>query len=140
VKKKRKEKIKIIWNERREEAHCAAAERYLSLLFSQLDVKALVHQLRRVPSEMYAAKDVLRASQTHLLDEDNSQVAKSLHDIKKGNPLSPVLLVRGNGALGVTVMIADGYHRICASWHWDEKCPIACCIASLEPSHHKKGK
>ena len=73
----------------------------------------------------------MRASQTHLLEKDNPHVAASLKKIKKGKKLSPVLLVRGNGAHGVTLMIADGQHRICASWHWDEDEPVACCLASL---------
>jgi hypothetical protein len=42
-----------------------------------------------------------------------------------------VLIVRGDAAKGVTLTIADGYHRICASWQWDEDQEIACCIADL---------
>ena len=53
------------------------------------------------PSE---AKDLLRASQTHLLDEDDPHVAENLKRIKKGKKLSPVLLIRGNAAAGVTLL------------------------------------
>ena len=51
--------------------------------------------------------------------------------IDKGKKLSPVLLVRGNARMGVPLIIADGHHRICASWYWDEDTPVACCIASV---------
>ena len=49
-----------------------------------------------------------------------------LKKIKKGKKISPVLLVRGEGQSGVTLTIADGHHRICASWQWDENAPVAC--------------
>lgn len=79
----------------------------------------------------HQAKDLLRASQTHLLDKDNPQVEAELKKIKKGKKLSPVLLVRGDGRNNVTLTIADGQHRICGSWYWDEDCPVACCVANL---------
>jgi gluconate kinase len=41
------------------------------------------------------AKDLLRASGLPVLDPDNVHVAKDLAKVKKGTPLSPVLLVRG---------------------------------------------
>ncbi|TVS84355.1 hypothetical protein [Mycobacterium helveticum] len=40
--------------------------------------------------------------------------------IKKGRPLSPILLVRGDPATSVALQIADGYHRGCAGYHTDE--------------------
>jgi hypothetical protein len=36
--------------------------------------------------------------------------------------------VRGNA--GGPLIIADGYHRICASWYRDENVAIACRIVS----------
>jgi hypothetical protein len=30
------------------------------------------------------------------------------------------------------LVVADGYHRICASWYRDENIPIACRIVSPE--------
>jgi hypothetical protein len=95
--------------------------------------KELVKRLRAAPTIEYEAKDILQASQTHLLDDNNPDVAQDLKKIKKGKKLSPVLLVRGVGERGVTLTIADGYHRICASWNWDEKCPVACCLVDLHP-------
>lgn len=118
------------------EAHAAkkdylAAQEYLSLLFSEADTRKLVQKLRAAPTVKRQAKDLLRASQTHLLKKGNPQVGADLKKIKKGKKLSPVLLVRGNGKEGVTLTIADGHHRICASWQWDEDEPVACCIANI---------
>ena len=44
----------------------------------------------------------------------------------RGEPLSPVLLVRGRAAAGTPLVVADGYHRICASYHLDEDADIPC--------------
>jgi len=50
---------------------------------------------------------------------------------KDGKALSPVLLVRGDVTQDLPLVVADGYHRICASWYRDENIPIACRIVSL---------
>ena len=41
-----------------------------------------------------------------------------------------MLLVRGDLALGLALQIADGYHRVCASYHTDENTDIPCRIAA----------
>lgn len=61
----------------------------------------------------------------------NPHVASDLSKIKKGQSLSPVLLVRGDLALGRVLQIADGYHRVCASYHIDENTDIPCRIVGL---------
>jgi hypothetical protein len=126
-----------IWEASAAPEDYTAAQKYLALLFTDQEAKQLVKLLRDAPTIEYAAKDLLRASQTHLLGKDDPHVSEDLKKIKKGKKLSPVLLVRGNGNLGVTLTIADGYHRICASWHWDDSCPVACCLVSLPPLQKK---
>ena len=120
-----------IWERKAATQDYAAAQKYLALLFSDTEAKRLAKALRAAPTIEYEAKDLLRASQTHLLDKDSPHVADDLKKIKKGKKLSPVLLIRGDARHGVTLTIADGYHRICASWHWNEKCPVACCLVDL---------
>jgi hypothetical protein len=120
-----------IWEKHPAKEDYTAARDYLGLLFTEADVHTIVEKLRRAPTVQHHGKDLLRASQTHLLERDNPHVAADLKKIKKGKKLSPVLVVRGDARNGVTLTIADGQHRICASWHWDENAPVACCIASL---------
>jgi hypothetical protein len=120
-----------IWERKAATQDYGAAQKYLTLLFRDAEARRLVKALRAAPTVEYAAKDILRASQTHLLDKDSPHVADDLKKIKKGKKLSPVLLIRGDAKHGVTVTIAVGYHRICASWHWNEKCPVACCLVDL---------
>jgi hypothetical protein len=124
-------KTREIWESRPAEKDYRAAHDYLSLLFSEEETRKIVKRLRAAPTIRRQAKDILRASQTHLLEEDDSYVSADLKKIKKHKKISPVLLVRGDGTSGVTLTIADGHHRICASWHLDEDAPVACCIASF---------
>ena len=51
-----------------------------------------------------------------------------LAKVAKGQLLSPVLLVRGRLTAHVPLTVADGYHRICPSYHLDEKADIPCLI------------
>ena len=120
-----------IWQRKPAEQDYIAAEKYLTLLFMPEIGKQLIKKLRAAPTLQFEVKDLLRASQTHLLDKDNPHVAETLKKIRKGKKISPVLLIRGDGTAGVTLAIADGYHRICACWHWNEKCPVVCCLVDL---------
>lgn len=129
--KKKDKKIAHLWRERPLKEDFEAAEAYLALLFPAGETERLVTALRDAPVTRHHAKDLLRASQTHLLDEDNPHVASHLKKVKKGKQMSPVLLIRGDAAHGITLIIADGHHRICASWYWDEDAPIACCLAGM---------
>jgi len=56
-------------------------------------------------------------------------VKEDLKKIAKGKPLSPVLLVRGDVLRQVPLIVADGYHRICAAYHYDEDANVQCRVA-----------
>ena len=51
-------------------------------------------------------------------------VKKDMKKVARGKPLSPVLLVRGRA--NEALIVGDGYHRICASYHLDEDIEISC--------------
>jgi hypothetical protein len=72
-----------------------------------------------------------RASGLPLLGAGDSEVVADLEKVKHGSRLSPVLLV-----LGEPLWVADGYHRVCASYHLDEKALVPCLMAARTP---KKG-
>jgi hypothetical protein len=124
-------RAKIRWLPEAVKKDYEAAETYLRLLFSDKDAHRIVEKLRKAATIQFEAKDILRASQTHLLDVDDEKVHRTVKDIKKGKPISPVLLIRGQGGKGVNLIIADGHHRICASWHWDDKAPVSCSLVEL---------
>ena len=55
-----------------------------------------------------------------------------LAKIGAGKRLSPILLVRGDAARGAALQIADGYHRVCASYLTDENTDIPCRLVSWQ--------
>ena len=101
-----------------------AAASYLSLIASPKQVQAIVAELRAAPILHFKAKDILRASELPLLPADNPHVMHDLARIVEGEALSPCLMVRGAIAEGRPAIIADGYHRVCASYHHDENTDI----------------
>lgn len=112
------------------EAHdFPAAASYLSLITDPVVAEAIVDALRTAPTMTYKAKDLLRASALPLLAKDNVHVNGDLSKVKDGEQLSPVLLVRGDAARRLPLVVADGYHRICASYQLDENADIPCRIA-----------
>ena len=104
-----------------------AARSYLSLLYDKRTTKAYVRELERAVVIEFKAKDIFRASRLPLLGAGNSHVQKDRQRIKSGRALSPLLLVRdsANGK----VIIADGYHRLCAVYSYNEDAVIPCKIA-----------
>jgi hypothetical protein len=113
------------WNKRPDPNDYKAALNYLSLQFKQSTAESLVARARRAPCVERAAKDLLRASNLPLLTIDEKHVAEDLKRIRKGKPISPVLVVQGDLTEGRPFVIADGYHRICAACHADEDAPVA---------------
>jgi hypothetical protein len=114
------------WQDEPEAEDFPAAESYLSLLVGAEVASKLAKALRKQESlKNYAAKDLLRAANLPLLGPKDSEVATDLNKVKLGNKLSPVLLVQGE-----PLWVADGYHRICASYHLNEKTEVPCRVVS----------
>ena len=118
--------MKIEWLKKPKATNYPAAQSYLSLVYEEAKVKKLVQRLRRAGITRFKAKDIFRASGLSLLGVSNEHVEKDRRKIRKGRGLSPLLLVRDreNGR----VVIADGYHRLCAVYSFDEDALIPCKI------------
>ena len=119
------------WKEEPEEHDFPAAGEYLRLLLPETASSAIVADLRAAPTVRHKAKDLMRASGLPLLPVSDLEVAKDLKRVAGGALLSPVLLLRGRAAAGFPLIVADGYHRICASYHLTEDADIPCRIADL---------
>jgi hypothetical protein len=116
------------WKETPDEHDYPAARAYLSLLVSSKTAKALAKALQTAPLIRAKAKDLLRASELDLLPTEDVSVRADLKKVRDGVKLSPVLLVRG--VLGESpLIVADGYHRICASYHLSDDADVPCRIA-----------
>jgi hypothetical protein len=115
---------KVLWGEEPDEHDYPAAADYLALLAPDAQISEIVAALKQAPIVHKKAKDLLRASCLALLPIDNPHVQRDLKKIKKGTALSPILAVRGELNTGVAMQIADGYHRVCASYYTDENTDI----------------
>ena len=120
----------VKWLEKPEAHDFPAAGDYLDLVAGSKTVKQLTKRLKAGEVVHKKAKDILRAARLNLLPVSNPHVAADLGKVKKGEALSPILLVRGDFAAGVPLQIADGYHRVCASYHTDENTDIPVVIVS----------
>jgi hypothetical protein len=122
-----KEKVtEIKWQPDVEEHDYPAAGSYLSLLYTEDRVAEMLASLIKATIVQFKAKDIFRASQLSLLGISNSRVEKDRKKIVNGIALSPLLLFRDeqHGKL----VIADGYHRLCAIYGFDEDAWIPCKI------------
>ena len=116
----------IKWLPDVEEHDFPAAASYLGLIYGDDRVAEIVAALRKANMTQFKAKDIFRASQLSLLGISNQRVERDRQKIADGKSLSPLLLVRdqSNGK----VVIADGYHRLCAVYGFNEDAWIPCKI------------
>jgi hypothetical protein len=121
-----KKTAEINWLNEPEEHNYPAAQSYLRLIYNKSKVNVFVEKLRNAPVSEFKAKDIFRASGLSLLGVSNAHIEKDQRKIESGKELSPLLLVRdtANGK----VVIADGYHRLCAIYSYDEDALIRCKI------------
>jgi hypothetical protein len=119
-------KREIQWLNQPEDHDYPAAGAYLALVFDGKTVAEMVAGLRQASMTSFKAKDVFRASGLSLLGVSNSHVEKDLVKINGGRALSPLLLVRDS--THGKVIIADGYHRLCAVYSLNEDALIPCKI------------
>lgn len=116
----------IDWLPDVEEHDYPAAESFLRILYNEDRVAEMIARFKSAATVQFKAKDVFRASQLSLLGVSNLHVEKDRKKIQEGKSLSPLLLLRDepNGK----VVIADGYHRLCAIYEVDEDAWIQCKI------------
>jgi hypothetical protein len=114
------------WLTKPEKHDYPAAESYLSLIYDAKTAARYAKGLGKAPMTSFKAKDIFRASRLPLLGITNSHVRKNQKKLAAGKKLSPLLLVRDptHGRL----VIADGYHRMCAVYLFDEDTPVPCKI------------
>ena len=121
----------VKWKNTPDEHDYPAAANYQSLIADADTVKDIVARLEKAPIKTHKAKDILRASQLELLPLDDQHVMEDLRKVTEGIELSPVLIVRGKIHKGLPTQIADGYHRVCASYHLAENTDIPSRIIDL---------
>ena len=118
----------VTWLAKPENHDYQAAEDYLSLIMPPKQAEMYRQKLSDARGDIThrKAKDILRASQLALLGQDNKHVAADLAKVNAGQALSPILLLRGDNEH--PLIVADGYHRVCASYWVDENTDIPCIL------------
>jgi hypothetical protein len=108
----------IAWLDEPEEKDYLAAHSFLSMVLAPSALDSVIAGLRTAPLGHWAAKDLLRAAALpSLRPKQSAEVAEKLEKIKRGTPISPVLLV---GGIRDFLVIGDGYHRASAAYRVDE--------------------
>jgi len=117
----------VKWSDDVESDDFDAGRAYLALLYPAARAQALTRALERAKVMRFAAKDIVRASELALLSAKDSGVVKQRKKIAKGQRLSPLLLVRESGH--ARLIVADGFHRLCAVHALNPDEPVACKLA-----------
>lgn len=118
--------VRIKWLSEPEEHDYPAAKSYLSLIFDEAVAERYTRQLESAKMDSFKAKDIFRASGLSLLGVSNGHVENDRKKIAAGESVSPLLLVRASA--DGKVIIADGYHRLCAAYSYDEDTLVPCKI------------
>ena len=113
---------KKYWLKEPENDDFSSATNYLELIYPLAKAKQLTEKLKAGKITFKKAKDILRAGELPLLPESNIHVKENIKKFKTGKLLSPVLLVRGD----LKLIIADGYHRVCAIYYLSEDLEVPC--------------
>ena len=120
-------KKKIIkWRTEPQKHDYPAAASYLSLILGHQMAENVAMELEKAKISEFPAKDIFRASLLSLLGASNSHVESDRAKLIRGEKLSPLLLFRDKR--NARLIIADGYHRLCAVYTFDENAMIPCKI------------
>lgn len=117
----------ITWLDDASAADYDAAGHYLALLDNQKNIDKAVADLKAGAIVEYKATDLLRAAHLAVPKADDRPTREQIKRIKRGEPVSPVLLVRVQALK--QVIVADGFHRICAAYRIDPDVILHCKLA-----------
>ena len=119
-------RIEIKWLDKPEEHDYPAALSYLCLVYRKKIAAGFIQKMKAAPITQFKAKDIFRASGLSLVGISNAHVVKDQRKIESGQAISPLLMVRDS--VNGKVVIADGYHRLCAVYSYNEDAVIPCKI------------
>lgn len=119
-------KKKVKWMPEPAPKDYEAAAAFLRLLYPARKVAGWTRELKRAKMSAFLAKDILRASGTPMSEVHAFDWSKQQKEIDRGTPLSPMLLVRQDN--GGHLIVADGFHRLCALFANDQEVTVPCKI------------
>lgn len=108
------------------------AQAFLNLCCPPDVSAALLAKLKSSKVTQARANDILRASKLKPITDNDPGVAKEIDNIKSQVVLPPVLLVQGDVFRGIPLVIADGFHRVCAAFLRDPDAVVSCVLAVVD--------
>ena len=123
--------MKINWLHHAKDSNFEAALSYLTLACGEKMALMLVNKLKKETVKYFAAKDILRAAVLKALSSNIEHVRKNIEKMKNNDEIGPVMLCRFEDK---PLIIADGMHRISASWHLGEDNMVAALYAEDIPT------
>jgi hypothetical protein len=117
-------RFKARWSEQPDAETYSAAASYLNLVFGRNFAREAIKKLRKARLETFEVKDILRACGD---PPQMAHIEEDCQEILDGVKQSPILLVRNMGT--GKVVVADGFHRLCAVFKLDSKAVIPCKLA-----------
>jgi hypothetical protein len=120
--------IEVRWKDAPDEQDYAGAQEFCTLLYGEHGAERYMRTLRGAEIVTRRANDILRASGLPIL-EPNDQDSRVRHIALKmasGKRYAPLLLIPATNYL----VIADGYHRVCAAYFLDPWMRVPCQIGS----------
>jgi hypothetical protein len=121
-----KKPVQVKWLGKPTHGDYVSAETYLQLLYGPKKARKWAAALEDAEIAKFAAKDVLRASATPISEVQAFDWVKQQQAIAQGKQLAPILLVRRDN--GGHLIIADGFHRLCAVFCVDQEALVPCKI------------
>jgi hypothetical protein len=128
-----------VWSKTVDPADYDHAASFLALAFPAATVDACIAALKAAPIVQAAAKDILRASGSPFLDADVPGVKRQTKAIEAGQPLSPVLFIRGSSQPALDGVLADGLHRTLATYADDPEAMLPVKLAAVDWDELRKG-
>lgn len=115
------------WLDKPADKDIKSAETFLGLLYGPKKARQYAKRLAKADLQQYAARDLLRASEMPIAEVQAFDWVKQRKEITDGTPMSPILLIRQEN--GGHLIIADGFHRLCAVFSIDQDAPVLCFVA-----------
>ena len=123
----KQQKPSITWLDDANPSDYEAAAHYLALVDAQKNIDKTMTDLKAGAIVEYKATDLLRAAQLTVPKADDRPTREQIKKIGRGEPVSPVLIVRVPALK--KVIVADGFHRICAAYRIDPDVMLHCKLA-----------
>ena len=121
-----KKTVEVKWLEKPVDKDYLSAETFLQLLYGAKKARRWAAALKDAKMVKFAAKDLLRASATPISEVQAFDWVRQQQAIAQGKQLAPILLVRQDN--GGHLIIADGFHRLCAVFGVDQEALVPCKI------------